>query len=85
MGTSSWHSLIATIPRRVQNCQCSKLLLLNAISRLCTRRQVHRQNVLLGFKSACPGIPQERERQNEIEDEDLITLPCRVRAVFNLL
>ena len=47
-------SLIATIPRTVQNGQCSKLLLLNAISRLCTRRQVHRENLVLGFKSACP-------------------------------
>ncbi len=36
-------SLIATIPRTGQNCQCSKLLLLNSISRLCTRRQAERE------------------------------------------
>ncbi len=35
-------SLIATMPRTAQNCPCSSLLLLNAISSLCTRRQVLR-------------------------------------------
>ncbi len=32
-------SLIAPIPRTGQHCQCSKLLPLNAISRLCTRER----------------------------------------------
>ena len=50
-------SLIATIPRTVQNCQCSKVLLLNSISRLCTHRQALRETLLLGFdKGLAPGV-----------------------------
>ncbi len=47
-------SLIVTIPRPGQHCQCSKLLLLIAIRRLFTCRQALRQHWLLGLKKRLP-------------------------------